>query len=514
VIARLKAGDARGPITVCIMLATLMNSLDTTIANVALPHMAGELSASQDQMTWVLTSYIVSAAIMTPVTGWLADRIGRKMLFMVSIFGFTVASMLCGAATSLPAIVIFRLMQGVCGAALIPLSQAVLLDINPPEKHGQAMAVWGAGALVGPILGPALGGWLTDNLNWRWVFYINLPVGILAFVGVWMFLGTRTFRPKKPFDFFGFGTLAVFIGTFQLLLDRGPTVDWFGSAEIWTYAILGGLSLYLFIVHSLTAEHPFFDRALITDRNFGPACVIGFFLGTLLYGTLSLLPQMLETLFDYPVQTTGLVTMPRGLGSFFAMFFVGRLVGKVDTRLILAVGIVLSAVSTWQMSHFAPNMSAAPVIFSGLVQGVGTGLIFVPLSAIAFSTLDAKFRGEAAAVYTLIRNMGASAGISVLEYLFTRNIEVVRSGLTGQLRPDNPNAHFWLRPSDFGTPGGLAALDGAVNRQAAMVAYVDDFHLMLMMSFLILPLLLLMQGRRKTAVPAASAPDLEAQGAH
>jgi DHA2 family multidrug resistance protein len=496
------------------MLATLMISLDTTIANVALPHMAGELSASQDQMTWVLTSYIVSAAIMTPISGWVADRIGRKMVFLISIFGFTVASMLCGAATSLPAIVLFRLLQGIFGAALIPLSQAVLLDINPPEKHGQAMAVWGAGALVGPILGPALGGWLTDNMNWRWVFYINLPIGILTFIGVWIFLGRRTQRPKRPFDFFGFGALAAFIGAFQMMLDRGPTVDWFGSAEIWTYAILAGVSLYLFIVHSLTAEHPFFDRALIRDRNFVAACVVGFFIGSLLYGTLSLLPQMLETLFDYPVQTTGLVTMPRGLGSFFAMFFVGRLMTKVDIRLILTVGVALSALSTWQMSHFALNMAAGPVIVSGLAQGVGTGLIFVPLSTIAFATLEPRLRGDAAALYTLLRNLGSSAGISILQYVFTRNIEVVRSGLAQNLRPDNPNAHFLMSPSDFNTSRGLEMLSGQLNRQAAMVSYIDDFHLMLMMSFFILPLLLLMKGRPRKAAASAPAPDLEAQGAH
>jgi DHA2 family multidrug resistance protein len=513
VIQRLKGGDGRVAITICVMLATLMNSLDTTIANVALPRMGGELSASQDQMTWVLTSYIVSAAIMTPVTGWLADRIGRKMLFLVSIFGFTVASMLCGAATSLSAIVLFRLLQGVFGAALIPLSQAVLLDIYPPEKHGQAMAVWGAGALVGPILGPALGGWLTDNLNWRWVFYINLPVGILAFIGVWMFLGRRTHRPKKPFDFFGFGTLAVFIGAFQMMLDRGPTVDWFGSAEIWTYAILSGLSLYLFIVHSVTAERPFFDRALIADRNFMAACVIGFFIGSLLFGTLALLPPMLETLFNYPVVTTGLVTMPRGVGSFLAMFVVGRLVGRVDTRLILAVGLALSAFSMWQMSHFALNMTATPIIVSGLIQGVGTGLIFVPLSAVAFATLDQKFRGEAAAVYTLLRNMGSSAGISILQYLLTRNVEVVRAGLVEHARPDDPNAHAYAANS-FTSLRGLEALSGEINRQAAMVAYIDVFHIMLVMTLLILPLLLLMQSRKRPPASAQPAPDLEAQGAH
>jgi DHA2 family multidrug resistance protein len=450
------------------------------------------------------------------VTGWLADRIGRKLLFLVSIAGFTAASMLCGAATSLEAIVAFRLLQGLFGAALVPLSQAVLLDINPPEQHGQAMAVWGAGALVGPILGPALGGWLTDNLNWRWVFYINLPVGILAFTGVWMFLGRRVNRPKRPFDFFGFGTLAVFIGTFQLLLDRGPTVDWFGSVEIWTYAILGGLSLYLFIVHSATAKHPFFDRALIQDRNFTSACVVGFFIGALLYGTLSLLPQMLETLFDYPVVTTGLVTMPRGLGSFAAMFVVGRLSGKVDTRLMLAIGTLLSAFSLYQMSHFSLQMTAMPVIISGVIQGVGTGLIFVPLSTIAFATLDPKFRGEAAAVYTLLRSLGSSAGISILEYVFTRNVEVVRSGLAPNLRPDNLNAQAYLPSAmNLHSQAGLVAASGELNRQAAMVSYVDDFHLMLIMSIATLPLLLLMSGKRRPR-PAGAGDDaaLEAQGAH
>ncbi|MDB5457627.1 MAG: drug resistance transporter, EmrB/QacA subfamily, partial [Caulobacter sp.] len=289
-------GDAanRVAITVAVMLATIMNSLDTTIANVALPHIQGSVSASAEQITWVLTSYIVAATIMTPLTGFLADRVGRKMVFLVSIAGFTAASMLCGIATSLVEIVLFRLLQGVFGAALIPLSQAVLLDINPPHKHGQAMAVWGAGAVLGPILGPALGGWLTDNLDWRWVFFINLPIGILAFAGVFFFLSEKRSAEKKRFDVLGFASLALAIGGFQMMLDRGPSQDWFASTEIWTYLIVGIVALWIFCVQLATAARPFVDRALLADVNFITSCVFGFFIGILLYSVLALLPPMMQ----------------------------------------------------------------------------------------------------------------------------------------------------------------------------------------------------------------------------
>ncbi|THD58722.1 DHA2 family efflux MFS transporter permease subunit, partial [Phenylobacterium sp.] len=347
----------RWPITISIMLATVMNSLDTTIANVALPHMQGSVSASPEQITWVLTSYIVAAAIMTPLSGWLADRIGRKRMFLISIGGFTFASMLCGIATSLPEIVIFRLLQGVFGAALIPLSQAVLLDINPPEKHGQAMAIWGAGAILGPILGPALGGYFTEDFSWRWCFYINLPIGILAFLGVLFFIsGDRLARAKK-FDFLGFGMLTLFIGAFQLVLDRGPSQDWFHSQEIWTETILAGVGLWVFVIHTLTTSHPFFDKALMRDRNFVTASIFGFFIGILLFSTMALLPPMMQTLLGYPVLTSGLVSMPRGVGSFVAMFAVGRLIGKVDTRLILLTGLLISCVALWQMLNFDLSMT-------------------------------------------------------------------------------------------------------------------------------------------------------------
>ncbi|MEJ0022503.1 MAG: DHA2 family efflux MFS transporter permease subunit [Alphaproteobacteria bacterium] len=295
----------RTAITVSIMLATVMNSLDTTIANVALPHMQGSLQASQEQISWVLTSYILASAIMTPMTAWLAARFGRKRLFLISIALFTAASVLCGVANSLWEIVLFRVLQGVGGAALIPLSQAELLDINPPEKHGQAMAIWGAGAVVGPILGPVLGGYITDHLTWRWVFLINLPVGICAFLGVLFYIKQEKEGVARPFDFIGFGALTLALGGLQLMLDRGPTRDWFSALEIWIYLVIAVLGIYWFVVHTITTDHPFFDPRLFADGNFVVSSTVGFFMGTMLFGSLALLPTMLQSLMGYPVTTTG-----------------------------------------------------------------------------------------------------------------------------------------------------------------------------------------------------------------
>ena len=483
-------------ITISVMLATIMNSLDTTIANVALPHIQGSVSASQDQVTWVLTSYIVAATIMTPMTGWLSGRIGRKQVFLVSILGFTVASALCGMAGSLFQIVLFRLLQGLFGAALIPLSQAVLLDIWPKEQHGQAMAIWGMGAILGPIMGPALGGWLTDNLTWRWVFYINLPIGALAFLGVWTFISNNKHDIPKPFDFFGFGMLTVFIGAFQLMLDRGPTQDWFGSKEIWTEAIVAGLALYLFTIHSLTARNPFFDRALIRDRSFVVATVVGFFLGILLYSSMALLPSMLEGLMGYPVVTTGLVMMPRGLGAFIGMFTVGRLVGKVDGRLLVATGMFLMGVAAWMMSRFSLEMDSTPLIVSAVIQGLGTSTVFVPLTTLAFASLNPIFRAEGSGVFTLVRNLGSSAGISIVEALQTNNVEVVHNDLVRPFAPGSQTLSMLPQALDPTTSGGAAALNAEVTRQAGMVAYIDDFKLMLIITVCAAPLLLLLKAPR------------------
>ena len=494
----------RWPITISIMLATVMNSLDTTIANVALPHMQGSVSASPEQITWVLTSYIVAAAVMTPLSGWLADRIGRKRMFLASIALFTAASMLCGVATSLPEIVLFRLLQGVGGAALIPLSQAVLLDINPPEKHGQAMAIWGAGAILGPILGPALGGYFTEHWSWRWCFYINLPVGILAFLGVFLFISGDRTRSAKRFDFLGFGMLILFISAFQMLLDRGPSQDWFHSREIWAEAILAVIGLWVFVVHTFTTAHPFFDRALIRDRNFVTASVFGFFIGILLFSTMALLPPMMQTLLGYPVLTSGLVSMPRGIGSFLAMFIVGRLVGRVDTRLILMAGLGLCSLALLQMSHFSLTMDSRPFVTSGIIQGLGIGLLFVPLSVTAFATLSPAMRAEGTAVYTLIRNLGSSVGISMMQALDTRQAAVAHADMAGRLSPGNPVQSALLPYLGGGGPGGTSALEmlnGEITRQAAMVALVDVFRLMLLMTICVAPLLLIM--RKPKAAPAS-----------
>ena len=496
--AKITEHDARNrwPITISIMLATVMNSLDTTIANVALPHMQGSVSASPEQITWVLTSYIVSAAVMTPLSGWLADRIGRKRMFLISIGLFTAASMLCGIATSLPEIVLFRLLQGVGGAALIPLSQAVLLDINPPEKHGQAMAIWGAGAILGPILGPALGGYFTEHWSWRWCFYINLPVGILAFLGVLTFISGDRTRKAKRFDFLGFGMLTLFVAAFQMMLDRGPSQDWFHSKEIWTEAILAVVGVWIFAVHTFTTDHPFFDRALIRDRNFVTASIFGFFIGILLFSTMALLPPMMQTLLGYPVLTSGLVSMPRGIGSFLAMFIVGRLVGRVDTRLILFTGLMLSCVALWQMMHFDLSMNVRPFITSGIIQGLGIGLLFVPLSTLAFATIPQHLRPEGSGVYTLIRNLGSSVGISIMNALVVANTQTMHASLAAHVDPSNPVVRADLTGM-LSSIQGLLRLNGELTRQATMVAYVDDFRLMFLITIACMPMLLIMRKPRR-----------------
>ena len=495
----------RVPITVGLMLATVTTSLDTTIANVALPHMAGSVSASQDQITWVLTSYIIAAAIMTPLSGWLATRFGRKRLFLLSIAGFTVASMLCGVASNLAEIVIFRLLQGLCGAALIPLSQAVVLDIFPPSQVGQVMAIWGAGAILGPIFGPVLGGWLTDNFSWRWVFFINLPIGILAFAAIWIFMSKDRGGTARPFDFLGFGALTVFIGGLQLMLDRGPTVDWFSSPEIWIESLCAIAGLWVFLVQTLTAKNPFFDRKLALDRNFVTCNMFGFFVGLFLFSTMALLPPVMQSLMGYSVFGAGLVMMPRGLGSFVAMFFVGRMMGKIDTRLILATGLGLCCLALLQMTHFDLSMDSTPFVTSGLLQGLGTGLLFVPLSVTAFATLSPSLRGEGTSVYTLVRNLGSSVGISLMEALDTHQTSVAHADTAAQLQPGNPvitSAYGAIGP---GAPGGgsmLDTLNGEITRQAAMVGLIDVFRVMLVITIAIAPLLLIMRKPKAPASPA------------
>jgi len=491
-------------ITVSIMLATIMQALDTTIANVALPHIQGSLSAAADQISWVLTSYIVAAAIATPLTGWTAGRYGRKPIFLISVAGFTATSALCGMAGSLTQIVIYRLLQGFCGAALVPLSQAILFDINPTEKHGSAMAIWGAGIMVGPILGPALGGWLTDNYSWRWVFYINLPVGILAFAGIASFVRDHRRGTPLAFDFFGFSALSLGVGALQMMLDRGELKGWFGASEIWVEALLSCLGFYWFVVHTATCRSgSFLNRALLKDRNFLAGNMFIFFVAGVLFSTLALLPTMLQVLLHYPVTTTGLVTAPRGIGTLLAMALVGRLIGRIDIRLILLFGLALTAFALWQMTQFDLQMGMAPVILSGLSQGFGLGFVFVPLTTVSFATLDRELRTEGTAIFGLMRSLGGSIGISVVEALFTENTQVVHSVLVEHVRPDNPLAQLLGVPLVSATARQLAAINAAVTQQAAMIAYLDDFKLVMLVTIGMMPLLLLLKSPGNPAVGSA-----------
>ena len=497
----------RGAITVSIMLATFMQGVDTTIANVALPHMQGSFSAAQDQIAWVVTSYIVAAAIMTPLTGWLAGRFGIKWVFFISVAGFTLASALCGIATSLAQIVIYRLLQGVCGAALVPLSQSVLLQINPPHRHAHAMSVWGMGVILGPIIGPALGGWLTDQYNWRWVFLINLPFGILAAAGILIFIHQTRHAHREAFDFFGFASLSLAIGALQMMLDRGELKDWFGSTEIWVEATIAGLALYLFVVHTATAtDRSFLNRDMLKDAN----CVIGtllmFLIGMPLYGTMTLLPTMLQDLMNYPVLTTGLVTAPRGIGTMVAMFLVARLIGRLDTRLIILTGLLVTALAMWQMTQFSLYMGMGPIITTGVLQGFGLGFVFTPLSTVTFSTLPRQLLTQGTAIFSLMRNIGGSVGIAIVEALLTENTQVVHSRLIEHLRPDNPLARAQLAaPYSLTDPSGVAALNAMATRQAAMVAYIDNFKLMMIMVIAALPLILLLRKPQQAARAATAA---------
>jgi MFS transporter, DHA2 family, multidrug resistance protein len=485
-------GGNRAAITVCVILATIMQALDTTIANIALPYIQGSVSASQDQINWVLTSYIVAAAIMTPPTGFLAGRFGRKRLFLVAVAGFTVASMLCGMAQSLEQIVLFRILQGMFGAALVPLSQSVLLDVYPKERQGFAMALWGIAVMVGPVLGPVLGGWLTENYTWRWVFYINLPIGALTFLGIVTFLQETEKNAGAKLDWFGFGTLSLAIGAFQVLLDRGEQLDWFGSGEIWVEAIVAASAFYLFLAHTFTADEPFVRPALFRDRNFTAGTLFIFIVGVTYLASLALLTPYLQNLMNYPIVTAGLVLGPRGIGTMGAMLIVGRLVGRVDTRLLLAVGLGLTAWSLYAMTGWTPDVSQATIIGNGVIQGAGLGFLFVPLSTVTLGTLPPDQRTEGAGLYNLARNIGSSVGISVVTSLLTQNTQANHAELVQHVTAVNrvfetPTiAQFWNPATD----AGRAALDAMITLQAQIIAYIDDFKLMMIVTLVAIPLLI------------------------
>ncbi|HEY1889276.1 MAG TPA: DHA2 family efflux MFS transporter permease subunit [Steroidobacteraceae bacterium] len=484
----------RALITASVTLATVLQAVDTTIANVALPHIGGNLSASLEQMDWVLTSYIVAAAIMTPLSGWLAGRYGRKRVLVVSVVGFTVSSMLCGMAQSIDQIVFFRVLQGLSGAGLVPLSQAVLLDINPPERHGRAMALWGQGVVLGPMLAPVLGGWLTDNYSWRWVFYINVPFGILSAIGLIAFVSeTKTRRTR--FDFLGFSALSLAVGALQILLDRGELRDWFGSTEIWLETGIAVGALYVFFVHTLTAREPYISLALFKDANFSMGNLLVFVVGVVLFATLALLPPLLESLMGYPVLTSGIAMAPRGFGSFISMYIAGRLIGRVDTRLLIGIGIAVTAASLEMMCGYSTLMPQTLVWSTTFLQGLGTGLTYVTLTTVAFATLGVQYRSEGTSMFNLLRNVGSSIGIAATGALLTRNTQVMHERLAAHILPWGGQIQLQA-PFSFSAPAGLAALNAAVTRQAQMIAYNDDFKLMFVMTLALIPLVLLLRPAR------------------
>jgi DHA2 family multidrug resistance protein len=492
-------------ISVTVVLATIMQTLDSTIANVALPHMQGALNAAQDQISWVVTSYVVASAIGLALTSYAAERFGRKRMLTVSIVGFTAASVLCGAAQSLPQIVGFRLIQGFCGAGLVPLAQAVLMDLYPREKQGQAMAVWGMGVMVGPIVGPTLGGYLTEYYNWRWVFLINLPFGILAALGIGALLPETERRPNQIFDMKGFVFLAVGISALQLMLDRGQTLDWFAASEIVIEAGVAVLGFYLFVVHILTTEHPFISAAPFRDINYIGGLVLMFLMGAVPLATMVLIPTLLQSVMGYPVLDAGWVMAPRGLGTMFAMAVMGRSVARVDARLLLAIGLALSVVALWQMSTFTLDSSAASIGWSGFVQGVGMGMLFVPMSSLAFGTLEKRYVTEAASLYHLVRNIGNSIGISVVVALLARNTQTYRSVLTESVNAFSHSAQVFAESvAAKGSAAAIGLLDREINRQAAMAGYLDDFILMAWVTLATAPIVFLLRRPRLPGAPGGT----------
>jgi DHA2 family multidrug resistance protein len=496
----------RGLITVCLMIATLMQALDSTIANVALPYMQGSLSASYDQITWVLTSYVIAAAIMTAPVGWLSARFGRKNLFVACLVGFTATSMLCGIAGSLSQMVVYRLLQGMFGAALVPLSQSTMLDIYPVEQRGMAMSVWGMGVMLGPILGPTLGGYLTFYYNWRYVFFVNLPFGIIAVLGL-LFLMPKTKQAKTSgFDWLGFSVLSLGLAGLQIALDRGEELDWFSSPTIIVSTILAGLGLYLFVVHLMTAKNPFIPRAAFGDMNFNAGLVTMFSVGIVLLASSSLLAPFLENLGNYPVATAGLIMAPRGAGTMAAMLIAGRLVNRVDPRLLMLFGYFLLMLSMYLLEGWTPDESVGAMAVTIIIQGAGLGFVFIPLQVVAFYTLAPGLRTQGTALLSLLRNVGSAIGVSVTSALLDHQAQYEHANLAQFVTP-------FARPLQAGgavsrmldptTPGGASLLNSFINTQAQIIGYIDVYKMMLLTTVPAVACLFLM---RKPPQPAGAAP--------
>ncbi len=493
----------KGLLTLAVMGSTIIQILDSTIANVAIPHMQTSLGATRDTVTWVLTSYIIASAVAIPVTGWLADRIGSRRLFLYSVTGFILASMLCGIASNLTQMVVFRLLQGISGAFIGPLSQTVLLDINKPSRQQKAMAMWGMGIMVAPIVGPMIGGWLTETYNWRWCFYINLPIGIPTLIIMWWLLPSRPIN-RRSLDIFGFSMLALGLASLQLMLDRGAQEGWLESWEIRIEIIVILSAFWMFGIHQWRTAKPMFDRSLFKDRNFITALNFMVLIGMMMLGMFALLPPMLQGLFGYSVFDTGILLAPRGVGILVSMFIASRLAGKVDARMIVAVGFAITAGSVWQMTQWSLNMDWHPVVITGFLQGLGMGFVFIPMNGIAFTTLSPKFRTDGSSLLYLFRNLGGSIGISLMTTLLGVNIQTAHQEMAGHITDYSlPNVDTTLvdRLGPYGE-AAMRVLDGEINRQAAMIAYLDDFKALMIAILCFMPLVLLL----KTAKPSSGPP--------
>ena len=493
--ARFSAGMQRLLVTICVILATLMQSLDSTIANVALPYMQGTVSASQDEINWVLTSYIVAAAIMTTPTGFLAARFGRTRLFITAVAGFTIASALCGLANSLGQLVLFRIVQGCFGAALVPLSQSVMYELYPPEQRAKAMGLWTMGVMMGPICGPILGGWLTENYSWRWIFYINLPFGIVTALGLLLLLEETASTRSLKLDWLGFGTLSLAVGAFQLMLDRGETLDWFSSREIIIEASIAGVSFYLFLVQFFLGPRSFVSPRLFADRNFAIGGLLYAMMGLILYASLALLAPYMQTLMNYPVVTAGVSLAPRGAGLMLAAWICGRVMGWISARMLVGIGFLIGAYALWQMSQWTPDVAQRTIMLTGFIQGISIGLLAIPINLIAFATLPPEIRTQGTGLFSLMRNMGSAIGISITGALLASNTQINHALIAAQVNPFNRQlrignaSRFW----DLHSILGIGLLNGEVTRQAQIIAYVDDFKLMLVLALLVVPLLLLVR---------------------
>ncbi len=496
-------------VTICAMTATIMQALDTTIANVALPYMQGTLSASQDQINWVLTSYIVAAAIMTAPVGWIANRFGRKRIFILCSGGFTVASVLCGLAQDINQMVLFRLLQGVFGAALVPLSQAVMLDAYALHERAKAMSIWGMGVMMGPIMGPSLGAWLTETYSWHWVFFVNLPFGIFTVLGLLVFMDETKKDFELRFDWFGFTALAIAIGSLQLALDRGEQLGWLESNEIVVEFIVSAVGFYYFLAHSFTTSQPFIQFALFKDRNFVGGCVFMAVMGLVLYSTMALASPFLQNVIGYPIITAGVLLASRGCGTFVAMMLVGRLMRYFEARTLIISGLGLTALSLFYMTGWTDQTDVPEIITISIVQGFGFGLVFVPLSTVAFLTLPGQLRTDGTSMLTLMRNVASSVGISIVIAQLTEGSRRVHAVLNEHVTPFN---HAMQMPDvsrmiNMGTDAGRAMADAMLNVQAQIIAFSQDYQMVMIFILCAIPLALMIGSTKATLRRQSVAPE-------